>query len=219
MRLVDLTQPYRQGDVSDIGAIDVARLKTLEPDGLNASAFTIETHHVTHLDAPIHLLRGGRSIEDIELRDVSGPAVCLRTRRGGGEAITLDELQSRQPEVQVGDMVFINTGWDQYFGVDPAGYLFSPYLSADAVDWLLSRKVKVVGVDGPTPEMPRPLRPPGFNFPVHQAFLGGGTLICEHMTNLDQLAGRRFRAYLFPLPITDGDGSPVRAVAELDDGD
>jgi len=219
MRLVDLTQPYRQGDVSEIGAVDVARLKAMDTDGMNTSAFTIETHHVTHLDAPIHLVRDGRGIADFELRDLSGPAVCLRARRGGGEAITTEELQSQEPAVQVGDIVFINTGWNQYFGVDPTQYLFSPYLSADAVDWLLSRKVKVVGVDGPTPEMPRPLRPPGFNFPVHQAFLGSGTLICEHMTNLDQLAGRRFRAYLFPLPLMDGDGSPVRAVAELDDGD
>lgn len=218
-RLIDLTQPYRVGDISDIGAMSASRLKSLDDDGMNVASFRVETHHVTHLDAPLHIIRDGLGIADIELDDLSGPAVGLHAPREGGEPITADELRSQEPAVEPGDIVFIHTGWDRYFVTDPQRYLVSPYLASDAAEWLAGLNVKVVGVDGPTPEMPRTLRGPGFDFPVHRLFLGGHTLICEHMTNLGVLVGRRFRAYLFPLPIVDGDGSPVRAVAELDDAD
>jgi kynurenine formamidase len=219
VRLIDLTQPYRGGDPSELGAMSVVRLKSLEEDGMNVASFGVQTHHVTHLDAPLHLVRDGLGIADITLTNVSGPAVGLHTERGAGEAITADELQSQTPAVEPGDIVFIHTGWDRYFATEPERYLVSPYLGSDAAEWLSSLKVKVVGVDGPTPEMPKTLRGAGFDFPVHRLFLGGHTLICEHMTNLGLLVGRRFRAFLFPLPIVDGDGSPVRAVAELGDDD
>jgi kynurenine formamidase len=39
----------------------------------------------------------------------------------------------------------------------------------------------------------------------------------ENLANLDQVVGRRFTFIGFPLRIRGGTGSPVRAVAVLDD--
>ena len=51
--------------------------------------------------------------------------------------------------------------------------------------------------------------------PVHTILLGAGTLIVEHMTNLDALPERGFRFTAAP-PKIEGMGTfPVRAFAEI----
>ncbi|TKX77110.1 cyclase family protein, partial [Halorubrum sp. SD626R] len=47
----------------------------------------------------------------------------------------------------------------------------------------------------------------------HDAWLGAGLPIVENLCSLARLPDR-FRLYAFPLRLRDGDGSPVRAVAE-----
>jgi kynurenine formamidase len=75
--------------------------------------------------------------------------------------------------------------------------------------------VKLVALDVATPDMPEAVRPPGFDWPVHRLLLGAGVLIAEHLNRLDQVTGRRFRAYALPIPIVGSDGAPARIVAEL----
>jgi kynurenine formamidase len=107
------------------------------------------------------------------------------------------------------------TGWGAYFESDPDRYRMHPYLAEDAAAWLVERRVKLVVLDVPTPDQPEAGRPQGFDWPVHHALLEGGVLIAENAARLDQVAGRRFTAYAFPIPFVEGDGSPVRLVAEL----
>ena len=90
-----------------------------------------------------------------------------------------------------------------------------PYLSVEAAAWLAERKVKLVAMDVPTPDQPEATRAPGFDWPVHHLLLGRGILVAEHLANLNQVVGRRFRAFAFPLPIQGSDGSPARIVAEV----
>jgi kynurenine formamidase len=50
---------------------------------------------------------------------------------------------------------------------------------------------------------------------VHVALLGGGCLIVENMTGLGVLPAS-CELTVLPLPISGGDGSPVRAVARYE---
>ena len=144
-----------------------------------------------------------------------GPAVGLEVHRGPGEEIRAGDLEGQSPLVKKGDIVFIHTGWGQYFAADAERYQLHPYLGIDAAEWLLERRVKLVALDVPTPDMPEPVRKSGFDWPVHHLLLGNGTLIAEHLNHLELVAGLRFRAFAFPLPIAGADGSPVRFVAEV----
>jgi len=221
MKLVDLTQPYRDGMFSQrlFPPVRVSRCLSIEKSGVNVTALDVVVHHGTHLDAPSHFIDDARTIAELDLNEVCGPAVGLSVRRAGGEAITADDLESQSQTVQRGDIVLIESGWGKYFHADRHQYELHPYLGLDAAQWLVDREVKVVGLDVPTPDMPEPVRPAGFNWPVHHLLLGAGTLICEHMANLDLVVGQRFEAFLFPLPIGGGDGSPVRAVAHIGIGE
>jgi kynurenine formamidase len=218
MPLVDLTQPYRNGMFSQhlFPPVKVERCIRIEESRVNVTCLEVCVHHGTHLDAPRHFVPGGRTAADLRLEEVSGSAVGLEVHRRAGEEISAGDLEAQEQRVETGDIVFIHTGWAPFFSADPERYQQHPYLGVDAAGWLLERKVKLVAIDVPTPDKPEPLRQAGFDWPVHHLLLEGGTLIAEHLNNLGQVAGRRFRAFAFPIPIVDADGSPARFVAELE---
>jgi kynurenine formamidase len=216
LTLVDLTQPYRDGMFSQrlFPPVSISRCVAIEERGVNVTKLDVCVHHGTHLDAPRHFLSDGAAISEIPLDAVSGSAVGLSVRREGGEGITIDDLEAQEQQVRHGDIVVIDTGWGGYFHGDPVRYEVHPYLTMDAATWLAERDVKLVCLDVPTPEVPEPLRGVRFDWPVHHLLLERGTLIAEHLHGLDQVAGRRFRLFAFPLPIVGADGSPARIVAE-----
>lgn len=219
MALVDLTQTYRDGMFSQklFPPVRVTRCIKIEESRVNVTCLDVCVHHGTHIDAPRHFVPDGRTVDELALEEVSGRAVALSVQREAGEAITIADLEDQPRSVEAGDMIFIHSGWGAYFHADPERYSVHPYLAEDAVDWLREREVKMLAVDFPSPDMPEPLREPGFNWPVHHGLLEAGILIAEHVANLDQVAGHRFRAFAFPLPIAGSDGSPVRMVAEVDE--
>ena len=75
-----------------------------------------------------------------------------------------------------------------------------------------SCKPKIFGVDSPSPD-----NPADRIYPVHLFSRASGVTHYENLANLAEVAGRRFTFFGFPLRIRGGHGSPVRAVAMLDD--
>jgi len=217
LSLVDLSQPYRDRMFSQklFPPVRVERCIRHEDRGVNVTCLSAAVHAGTHVDAPCHFIPGGPSIDQIDLARVSGPAVCWDVRRGADEAITASDLEACRPRAEAGDVVFVHTGWDVHFAGDHDAYHHHPYLSVEAADWLLQRRVKMICLDIATPDMPEAVRPAAFDWPVHRLLLGAGVLIAEHLAHLELVAGRRFRALALPIPIVGSDGAPARIVAEL----
>lgn len=218
MALVDLTQPFRDGMfvMGALPRVTVERLRSMPEHDLNITRMDCAVHSGTHLDAPNHFIFGGRSISELSLDDVSGPASAIRIDCSPEHEISAAALEQQATGlVRDGDILFIETGWSQYFAEDTALYRRHPYLSIEAAEWIVERKIKIVALDIPTPDRPETMRDSGFDFPVHHLLLGRDILIGEHLTNLAALSGRRSHAYAFPLPIVGADGSPVRFVADI----
>jgi kynurenine formamidase len=215
--LLDLSQPFRDGMFSQklFPPVRVERCVRMEDRGVNVTCTSSAVHAGTHVDAPCHFVAGGRSADQIDLSEVSGPAVCWEVEHGGAEEITAGDLEAGKPGAERGDIVFIRTGWDIHFHGDHERYHHHPYLSLDAAGWVVERGVKLIALDVATPDMPEAVRPAGFDWPVHHLLLGAGVLIAEHLNRLDQVVGRRFRAYALPIPIVGSDGAPARIVAEV----
>jgi len=195
--------------------VRVERCIRHEDRGVNVTCLSAAVHAGTHVDAPCHFIPGGLSIDELDLTRVSGLAVCWDVRRGADEAITASDLEACRPRAEAGDVVFVHTGWDVHFAGDHDAYHHHPYLSVEAADWLLQRRVKMICLDIATPDMPEAVRPAAFDWPVHRLLLGAGVLIAEHLAHLELVAGRRFRALALPIPIVGSDGAPARIVAEL----
>ncbi|MEX0805519.1 MAG: hypothetical protein WD688_19695 [Candidatus Binatia bacterium] len=60
-----------------------------------------------------------------------------------------------------------------------------------------------------------PLRPKGFDFPVHRSLLGNNVLIAENVTNIGSIIGKRTRIMALPLRVKGSDGGHARIVAEV----
>src|SRR5205085_10940292 len=87
-----------------------------------------------------------------------------------------------------------------------------PGLTPDAVRWLHERGVRNFGVEASNPGHPKDR-----DFAVHLLCKQLGMIHMEGLANLEEVAGRRFTFIGFPLKIRDGSGSPIRAVAVIDE--
>ena len=81
-----------------------------------------------------------------------------------------------------------------------------PAITEEVANYLVSKKVKIVGVDMCSVD----LKP----FPVHRILLKNDILIIENLTNLSELEGRNFKVYAFPIKLQI-EGAPTRVVAEV----
>lgn len=214
--LVDLSQTIYAGMprihvLPEVDFQPVRRIAQGHP--LNISELKIATHAGTHVDAPWHFVPNGRTIEQIPLDDLCGTAVVVAVRRAGGEAIPAADLEGSPEPIRPGDVVLLATGWGAKFGT--LEYDLHPYISEEAAHWLVRRKVKLLGVDMITVDLPTSMRPTPFGYPAHHILLENGVLIIENLTNLEALAGRRVTVYAFPLGIRGSDAGQARVVAEV----
>lgn len=216
MTTIDLTHPLGPGVHAPAGAppLELRRLTSHASDVLQDSWLGMPVHAGTHLDAPLHAVSGAGDIAGIDIARLVGPAVAWSFDCTAAREIGLAELRAAEPRLRPGDRLLISTGWARYFG-DGERYRVHPHIAVDAAEWLVEQDVALVGIDTPTPEVPAPLRPPGFDYPIHRTLLETGVLIAENVANVDRVAGLRFTLHVCPIPLVGSDGAPARILAEL----
>lgn len=176
-------------------------------------------HASTHVDAPRHFdpSPGAPDISATPLSRFCGPALCLdvsATRRATW--IDVDDIKAactrHRLTIERGDIVLLCTGHYRRTYPRPEFFTAYPGMTPAAARWLHERAVGNFGVEGPNPG-----HPSDTNFEVHMICRETGMIHMEGLANLEEVAGRRFTFYGFPLKIRSGSGSPIRAVAILDD--
>jgi kynurenine formamidase len=178
---------------------------------------TLCDHGPTHVDALSHLdpRPDAPTIDVMALDQFCGEGTCLDV--SGVEPpgyITAEHLDraAQAADVREGDVLLLRTGTADLHGGTEAYTTQYPGLDQSAADWLRERRPKVFGVDSPSPD-----NPVDRIYPVHLFSRESGVTHYENLANLGEVVGRRFRFFGFPLRIRGGHGSPVRAVAMLDD--
>ncbi|GAB6878624.1 cyclase family protein [Halorubrum gandharaense] len=212
-QVVESGMPTYPGD----GDVSVSRTATNEADGYASSELRMGTHAGTHVDAPRHMVDDGGTIDDLPVGRFAFDALLVDAHPlGPREAIPASALPAPGDAVAAEvDLLVIRTGWAPHWGTDR--YRDHPYLSVEAAE--RCRELECgVALDAFSPDPTPPAdgdapddEPDGT--PAHDVLLGAGLPIVENLTELGSLPDR-FRLYAFPLRIYDGDGSPVRAVAE-----
>ena len=94
---------------------------------------------------PYHHSKDGGDVSQLELARVMGEAVVLDFHhKQAGEPITLDEIRAAGSAIQPGDIVLTYTGFDKQYGQPNYD---RPYLTLDAIRWLVKREIACLGID------------------------------------------------------------------------
>ena len=180
---------------------------TVQKHGFQETLLTMLSHTGTHMDAPAHMLPGGKSLELFSVASFAGKAWVLNAQ-GTGE-ITPTILQKNRDQIENADFLLIYTGWSTYWG-QPAYFKEFPVLTREAAEWLIPMNLKGVGYDVISAD-----KHDSTDFPIHHIFFGHNMLIIENLTGLENLLEKEVYFSCMPLKYRSSDGSPVRAVAWL----
>lgn len=172
----------------------------------------------THVDSFSHLDTDpdAETIDQMPLDLFFGTGICLDVSHVAERTdITVADcenaLEQSGQELREGDVLLFHTGHYERHK-DTLEYLDQHSgLGAEASDWVAAHKVKVFGVDTPTPD-----NPASKIFPAHIMSKLERITHYENLANLDKLLGTRFMFYGFPLKIKGGHGGPTRAVAVIE---
>ncbi|HEX7963097.1 MAG TPA: cyclase family protein [Candidatus Saccharimonadales bacterium] len=173
---------------------------TMEREGWTDHRLTTGNHTGTHIDAPLHMIAGGKTLGQIPLGRFIGRGRLIDVRQG----FTLQTVQSA--DIEPGDIVLFYTGMNAHYH-EPVYFETYPVMSAEIAQYLIEHKVKLAGVDASSVDNTE-------DFPVHKQLLHGGVLVAENLANLDQLVGKDFTVYALPIKL-DIDAAPARIIAEI----
>lgn len=210
-----------------------------------SEVFVLGGHVGTHIDALCHfsqggLLHGGVAAAQVQsfaggVRHLSIDTVGPIFRRGVLLDVAAHERQDVLPldfaigpdalaavaaaqpvDIRPGDVVLIRTGWARFW-TDPAAYIAEvrgPGIDEAAARWLSARGIFAAGSDTIAFEcVPS-------DMPVHVHFLVEKGIHIIEALDLERLAADGVYEFTFvaiPLKIAGGTGSPIRALALVDE--
>ena len=223
--IVDLSQTLNNDTPPFPGdnCFDYCPHLTMSEHGVRVSKITMGTHTGTHIDVPSHFVDDGKTIEQVSLSWLVGPAVVVDlTQTGRGkdlqkrEAIELNDLKPYESRIrryiESGEtpIVLLRTGWSKYWATED--YIHHPYVAPHTSQWLVDLGVRVLGIDTFSPDETF-VDPTKFIFAVHKIVLGADAVIVENLTNLEAIQEGEWIVSVVPLKLEGADGSPIRACA------
>lgn len=209
-RMVDLSRPITPAE----GRFIHYRTACVPVDDPPTDRWYITTsiemggHAGTHVEGPLHAVRGGPAIAELAVECFFGEAIVFDFCNAPlGEPLSPAQFQRAAAPgggVRPGDIALLRFDWDQR----AAAGAYPPYPSTAAVRWLVEAGVKLVGIDTPGLDVPGDR-----SLPNHRALFAHGIPLIESLDRLSDL--RQPRVYLFaqPLPATATDAIPLRVLA------
>ncbi|ASU59374.1 cyclase family protein [Nocardiopsis dassonvillei] len=192
--------------------------------GFYLQQWTLSEHSGTHLDAPGHVIGGGRLVPDIRPDELLAPAAVIDIRARAAEdpdtTVTVDDVLAFEREhgrIPAGAAVLMHSGWSARWaqgdeavrGVAADGSWHFPGFGPEACEFLIERRGVVgVGVDTLSTD-------PGdsTDFPAHEVVGRADRWGLESLTGLEQLPPIGALISVGVMPGLDASGGPSRVLA------
>src|SRR3989338_7176571 len=142
MKYADLSQilnaqtPVYPGDPT----VEIERLADVEKDGFCLHQLKTGTHVATHVDAPLHSIAGGQTIDQYAPEKFTGRGVLVNVK---GER-KVDESFLMNVKMNADDIVLVYTGQAENFHKS-SYFTETPELTPGFAQKLVEAKVKMVG--------------------------------------------------------------------------
>ena len=177
---------------------------TFEVNHFRETRLRLFSHTGTHVDAPAHMLKDGKFLENLPVEQFFGRARVMDCRcYAPGACIPVEDL----PPLENLDFLLLSTGWEEKWG--SAEYLGKfPVLSRAAVERIAGSSLKGVGVDAMSVD-PMDSR----DYFAHKTLLGAEMIILENLAGMAPLLGAEVELIALPMKYLGADGAPVRVVA------
>lgn len=202
---IDVTVSMHNGMVTWPGdpSFHIERAEDQEKgDQATVSRMTLGVHTGTHMDAPLHYIPNGRSIETMPLDATVGEArvIAIRDR----ESVKRAELIPHA--IGAGQRILFRTANSERAWMSTSFVEDFVYISLDAARYLAECGVRTVGVDY--------LSVGGFRKDgpeTHEALLSAGVWIIEGL-DLRAVEPGEYDFVCLPLKLVGAEGSPARAI-------
>ncbi len=191
-----------QGD----DGVDLRPVEKIEEGAhANVSRIRCSVHTGTHVDAPLHFIPGGKTIEQLPLDVLTGPAwvaefpAIQRIRAEELDNAGIPEgtkrllLKTRNSQILETLTVFR----EDYAGLEESG-----------AKWILSKGIRLVGNDFLS------VATRDQTGPVHRLLLSAEVILVEGLL-LGKVPAGACRFYCLPLKLRGSDGAPARAMVEV----
>ena len=173
-------------------------------DPVTMSQININSHNGTHLDAPLHFIRGGSPIDQMPLDTTVGRARVIEIK----DPVSIEVAELEPYNIQSGERILFKTQNSEKAYKTAKFYEGYVYISNEAVHFLAEKKVRLVGLDYITIGSFKDLDSIGV---THQTLLGNGVYILE-MINLSGVKPGEYELLCLPLRMENGDAGPCRAI-------
>ena len=171
----------------------------------NVSHLSMSVHSGTHVDAPIHYIPGGASVESLPLDALVGPCQVCEIDTGR-ETISAGDLEALGLPAQT-QRLLVKTSNSALWGRSER--TFQPRFvsfSTEAARWIVDHGIRLVGIDYLSVEpldAPEPV--------VHRTLLAAGVIPLEGV-NLSAIVPGEYMLVCLPLKLAGSDGSPARVI-------
>ena len=173
-------------------------------DIANDTTLNFSVHTGTHIDAPLHFLPNGKSVDQIPLDTLIGPAYVAEVSNDV-DAITIEVLESLALPSAT-QRVLLKTR-NSYLWASGAQQ-FEPNfvaLTAEAAGWVVDQGIAVIGIDYLSIQR-------FYDGPhTHQILLGAEVVVIEGL-NLSQVQPGHYELFCLPLRLKGIEGAPARVI-------
>lgn len=209
MKAIDLSHKI-ENNMTVYPGSEKARVKdirTIEKDGFREKNISILSHVGTHVDAPGHVLKNGKLLDEFPIDKFMGKAIILDFRELNGRVIGREELKGAIGLEDDFEFIIIKTGWSKHWK-DEKYFDDYPVLSEEAAHYLTGLNLKGLGMDTISVDEIDSER-----LVNHHILLGKEIVLIENLNNIEEIGAKHAWVSFVPLKIDCSDGGPCRAYA------
>lgn len=187
-------------------------LGTIESVGRRSSHVSIGTHAGTHVDAPSHFIKNGKSIDQLDLKAFFGVGFCLKVNLNHIQSLSIEkQLLAQLKFAPRNQALFFNFGWGRFYLDAEKYYKEQPWISVECAQEILNLNPPILGYDLAMLDNPSHGYGCTIDSPIHKLFLGSNIPLIENAVFPNELSGEILYAAI-PLSLNNLDGSPVRFI-------